>query len=161
MGKLLDKVIPFDQLEDWRRSLTGKLVVTNGCFDILHAGHVSCLEEAKEYGDTLMVGLNSDESACALKGPSRPVNTGQNRALVLCGLRSVDYVCIFNSITAVEFLDKSRPDVWIKGGNYSFETLNHDELIAVSHCGGSTVIIPAMPGISTSLILKSLNDKAQ
>ena len=95
-----------------------KIVFTNGCFDILHAGHVSILEFARSKGDVLVVGLNSDASVKRLKGPARPVNTQADRALVLAALESVSYVCLFEEDTPYNLIKLVRPDVLVKGGDY-------------------------------------------
>lgn len=100
-----------------------KIVFTNGCFDILHAGHVSVLEFSRAKGDVLVVGLNSDESVKRLKGPSRPVNTQADRALVLGGLQAVDAVCVFEQDTPYELIKLVRPDVLVKGGDYKPEDI--------------------------------------
>ena len=100
-----------------------KIIATNGCFDILHVGHLEYLEKSKALGDILVVGLNSDASVKRLKGESRPINNQNDRARMLLGLKPVDYVVIFEEDTAVEFLKAVRPDVYTKGGDYSPEDL--------------------------------------
>lgn len=130
-----------------------KLVVTNGCFDLLHAGHVTYLETARNHGDSLLVGLNSDESTRKLKGEGRPVNPETDRVLVLAALESVSGVCIFSDKTATRFLAAAQPDVYVKGGDYTLETLNQDERRAVESAGGKIVIIPFLPGKSTTALL--------
>ena len=114
----------------WRASYraTGKkLVVTNGCFDLLHLGHVTYLETARHLGDALLVGINSDTAARQLKGAGRPVNSEADRAAVLAALASVDGVCIFKEPTAATFLAAARPDIYVKGGDYTLDTLNQEE----------------------------------
>jgi rfaE bifunctional protein nucleotidyltransferase chain/domain len=144
----------------WRDELgrQGKrLVVTNGCFDLLHAGHVTYLEAARDHGDALLVGINSDAAVRSLKGPGRPVNSETNRALVVAALQSVDAVCIFAEVNAVPFLRKAKPDVYVKGGDYTLETINQDERRLVESVGGKIVLLPVVPGISTtSLLAKSI-----
>ena len=103
---------------DAARKKGQKIVFTNGCFDILHAGHVSVLEFARSKGDVLVVGLNSDASVRRLKGPSRPINPQADRALVLAALESVSAVCIFEEDTPYELIQLIRPDVLVKGGDY-------------------------------------------
>lgn len=105
------------RLQSWRAE-GKKIVFTNGCFDILHAGHVSVLEFSRSKGDALVVGLNSDASVKRLKGPSRPVNTQADRALVLAALQAVDAVCVFEEDTPYELIKLVRPDVLVKGGDY-------------------------------------------
>src|SRR5215471_6900062 len=96
-----------------------KLVVTNGCFDLLHAGHVTYLETARSQGDALLIGLNGDDSVRQLKGPDRPLNPESDRAGVLAALASVDGICIFAERTATRFLAAAQPDVYVKGGDYT------------------------------------------
>src|SRR5262245_25726274 len=111
------KIIPWGKLHDWRRSIRDagrKLVVTNGCFDLLHLGHVTYLENARRLGDALLVGLNGDASVRELKGPGRPVNAETDRAAVLAALESVSAVCIFKEPTATLFLSRARPDIYVK-----------------------------------------------
>jgi rfaE bifunctional protein nucleotidyltransferase chain/domain len=148
-----------DDLMDWRariRATGRKLVVTNGCFDILHPGHVTYLEAARNLGDALLVGLNADESVRALKGPLRPVNCETDRAMVLAALESVSGVSIFPERTATEFLRCVRPDIYVKGGDYTLETLNQDERRAVEDSGGSVTILPIVPGKSTTSVLERI-----
>ncbi len=155
-----DKIIPLDRLGEWRQQLRNsgrKLVVTNGCFDILHPGHVTYLEAARNLGDALLIGLNADASVRELKGPSRPVNCQEDRAIVLSALESVSGICIFPEKTATEFLKRSQPDIYVKGGDYTIETLNQDERRAVESAGGRIVILPIVPGKSTTAILERIS----
>jgi D-glycero-beta-D-manno-heptose 1-phosphate adenylyltransferase len=154
------KIIPWDQLPAWRAGMraSGKrLVVTNGCFDLLHLGHVTYLEAARNEGDALLVGLNSDESTRKLKGPGRPVNEEQDRAAVLAALESVDGVCIFSEQTATRFLSAAQPDVYVKGGDYTLDTLNQDERRLIEGAGGKIAILPVVPGRSTTELLKKIS----
>ena len=154
------KIISWEQLSDWRASFraTGKkLVVTNGCFDLLHPGHVTYLENARNQGDALLVGVNSDTSVGQLKGPGRPVNSEADRATVLAALESVGAVCIFTDKTATRFLATAQPDIYIKGGDYTLATLNQDERRAVEQAGGKIVIVPIVPGKSTTSLLKKIS----
>ena len=119
--KAKSKILGPRQLKKWvetARKKGQKIVFTNGCFDILHAGHVSVLEFSRSKGDLLVVGLNSDASVRRLKGPTRPVNTQADRALVLAALESVSAVCIFNEDTPYDLIKLVRPDVLVKGGDY-------------------------------------------
>lgn len=127
------------------------VVFTNGCFDILHAGHVRYLTAAKQLGDVLVVGLNSDESVHALKGAGRPVNPAGDRAEVLAGLRAVDHVVVFAEATAEELVRQLQPDVYVKGGDYSLDRLPESSLVAAY--GGKTVLIPMVEGRSTSNVI--------
>jgi rfaE bifunctional protein nucleotidyltransferase chain/domain len=155
-----DKIIDWDELPAWWAAVrTGgrKLVVTNGCFDILHPGHVIYLENARNRGDTLLVGLNGDEATRQLKGPGRPVNTEADRAVVLAALQSVDGVCIFADKTATKFLSAAVPDIYVKGGDYTLETLNQDERRAVESAGGKIILVPFVPGKSTTGLLEKIS----
>lgn len=130
----------------------GKIIVTtNGCFDILHVGHVRVLNAARELGDVLIVGLNSDESVRRLKGPDRPVNSETDRAEVLSNLRCVDYVTIFHEDTADEFLKSVRPHIYTKGGDYVPSTL--PEYPTVTSMGGEVRLLELVPGKSTTSIV--------
>jgi rfaE bifunctional protein nucleotidyltransferase chain/domain len=148
-----DKLIVWDDLPRWRKEFrrTGrKLVVTNGCFDLLHLGHVTYLESAHREGDALLVGVNGDEGVRQLKGEGRPVNSETDRALVLAALESVQATCIFADKTATRFLELAQPDIYVKGGDYTLDTLNKDERRVVEAAGGRIVIIPFVPGKSTT-----------
>jgi len=154
------KIISWDRLPEWRRAMRQKgkkLVVTNGCFDLLHLGHVTYLETARNQGDALLVGVNGDGGVRELKGPDRPVNEENDRAAVLAALASVDGVCIFPEKTATRFLAAAQPDVYVKGGDYTLETLNQEERQTVEGAGGKIVIIPFVPGKSTTALLKKLS----
>jgi rfaE bifunctional protein nucleotidyltransferase chain/domain len=133
-----------------------RLVVTNGCFDLLHLGHVTYLETARAQGDALLVGVNSDAAVRQLKGPGRPVTPEGDRAAVLAALESVDGACIFAEATATRFLAAARPDIYVKGGDYTLDTLNQDERRTVEQAGGKIVIIPFVPGKSTTATLKKI-----
>ena len=155
-----EKIIPWDKLPAWRavwRARGKKLVVTNGCFDILHLGHVIYLENARNSGEALLIGLNGDDSVRQLKGPDRPVNGEQDRAGVLAALGCVDGVCIFPEKTATHFLAQAQPDVYVKGGDYTLETLNPDERRTVEQAGGKIIIVPIVPGKSTTALLKKIS----
>lgn len=132
-----------------------KIVFTNGCFDILHAGHVRYLSTARQLGDCLIVGLNSDESVRRLKGPSRPVNCESDRAEVLAALAAVDYVVLFSDKTAERLVAEIRPDIYAKGGDYCIATL--PEAKAVAAFGGKTILIPLVEGRSTSNIIQKIS----
>ena len=155
-----DKIIPWDALPEWRKRFRAsgkKLVVTNGCFDILHPGHVTYLETARNFGDALLVGVNSDEATRQLKGPNRPVNSENDRATVLAALESISGVCIFFEKTATRFLERAQPDIYVKGGDYTLETLNQDERRAVEAAGGQIKLVPFVPGKSTTAILEKIS----
>jgi len=153
------KIIPWDRLPEWRAAVraSGKrLVVTNGCFDLLHPGHVTYLETARNQGDALLVGLNGDAAVSQLKGAGRPVNPEADRAAVVAALQSVDGVCIFAERTATRFLAAAQPDIYAKGGDYILETLNQEERRLVEQSGGKIVIIPVVPGKSTTALLEKI-----
>jgi rfaE bifunctional protein nucleotidyltransferase chain/domain len=133
-----------------------RLVVTNGCFDLLHIGHIAYLETARSHGDALLVGLNGDDSVRQLKGPDRPLNGENDRAAVLAALESVSAVCIFAEMRATRFLEAAQPEVYVKGGDYKLETLDADERRTVEAAGGSIVIIPFVPGKSTTALLNKI-----
>jgi rfaE bifunctional protein nucleotidyltransferase chain/domain len=154
-----DKLISLDQLPDWRRQMRAsrrRLVVTNGCFDLLHLGHVTYLEAARNEGDLLLVGVNSDDAVRQLKGPGRPVNSEQDRALVLAALESVGAVSIFAEQTATRFLSLVQPDVYVKGGDYTLDTLNQEERRAVEGAGGVIRVLALVEGRSTTGTLRKL-----
>jgi D-glycero-beta-D-manno-heptose 1-phosphate adenylyltransferase len=132
-----------------------KLVFTNGVFDILHAGHVTYLKSARELGDLLIVGLNSDESVRMLgKGPDRPVNSTEDRVTVLAALRCVDGVVVFTEKTPERLIELLKPEIHVKGGDYKVEDLPESEL--VHSYGGEVIILPLLPGLSTTLTLQAL-----
>src|ERR1700691_3889879 len=140
-----DKIIAWAKLPEWRNKIRAggkKLVVTNGCFDILHLGHITYLETARNFGGALLVGVNGDEAARQLKGAGRPVNSETDRATVLAALQSVDGICIFKDKTAIEFLAVAQPDIYVKGGDYTLDTLNQDERRAVESAVGKIIIVP-------------------
>jgi rfaE bifunctional protein nucleotidyltransferase chain/domain len=155
-----DKIIAWDRLPEWRAALRvigKKLVVTNGCFDILHLGHVTYLETARSFGDALLIGVNGDAAVRDLKGKGRPVNSESDRAAVLAALESVTAVCIFTDATATKFLAAAQPDIYVKGGDYTLETLNQDERRAVESAGGKIKFIPFVPGKSTTGLLEKIS----
>ena len=139
-----------------RRALGHQVVFTNGCFDLLHLGHVTYLENARNLGDALLVGLNGDESVRQLKGDGRPVNVEADRAAVLAALECVAGVCIFTDKTALRFLESAQPDIYAKGGDYTLETMNQQERRLVEQAGGKAVILPVVPGKSTTAILEKI-----
>src|SRR6266481_8564591 len=153
------KIVDWDELPKWRAAMRARgkrLVVTNGCFDLLHVGHVTYLEGARGCGDALLVGVNGDQSVRELKGPGRPLNGEADRAVVLAALESVDAVCIFAEPTALRFLAIAQPDVYVKGGDYTLQTINQDERKVVEQAGGRIVIIPFVEGKSTTGLLKKM-----
>ncbi len=143
-------------LSDLRKQ--GKTIVTtNGCFDILHVGHVRYLEETKKFGDILIVALNSDKSVRALKGEGRPINNENDRAEVLNGLKSVDYVVLFDEQSPAELLAEIKPDVHTKGADYTVETLPEAKIILEN--GGRLEFIQFVPGKSTTSTIAKINSQ--
>jgi rfaE bifunctional protein nucleotidyltransferase chain/domain len=142
------------QMNRWR--LLGKTIAfTNGCFDILHKGHIASLSDAAREADFLVVGLNSDASARRLKGPDRPINDQDARATVMAALLMVDAVILFGEDTPLELINAIRPDVLVKGGDYTLEQIvGAKEVIAA---GGRVVINPIVPGFSTSAIIEKIH----
>ena len=141
------RIQAIDKVRHWKES-GEKIVFTNGCFDILHAGHIHLLKEAKNLGDRLLIGLNSDQSVQNLKGPDRPLNPEYARASVLESLSMVDEVTIFQEDTPHELVNKIIPHVLVKGGDYSIENVVGADTVRAS--GGKVVLIPILKGYSTS-----------
>ena len=151
-----EKVVLLDELEkrvkDFR--LAGrKIVATNGCFDLLHVGHVRYLRAARKRGGALVVGINSDESIRKLKGPGRPVNGENDRAEIVAALEWVDLVTIFPEMRATRFLELTAPDVYVKGGDYNQDTLNAEEREVLQRIGAKIDLVPFEQGYSTSDLL--------
>jgi rfaE bifunctional protein nucleotidyltransferase chain/domain len=154
-----EKILSLDAAVSWRRGLRDagqRLVVTNGCFDLLHLGHVTYLEAARALGDRLLVGVNSDASVQVLKGPGRPLNPEGDRAGVLAALASVDAVCLFSEPDALRFLARVEPDIYVKGGDYTIDTINQAERRQIEAGGGRVVVLAGVPGRSTSGLLARL-----
>jgi D-beta-D-heptose 7-phosphate kinase/D-beta-D-heptose 1-phosphate adenosyltransferase len=140
-------------VEEYRR-LGRKIVFTNGCFDILHSGHVTFLQQARELGDVLIVGVNSDDSVRRLKGETRPINSQAERVAVLAALEAVDHVVLFDEDTPERLVSQLRPDVHVKGSDYTIDRL--PEARIVESYGGQVVILPLVEGRSTSAILRKI-----
>ena len=138
------------------RPRSQKLVFTNGCFDLLHRGHVEHLAQARALGDALVVGLNSDASVRRLKGAGRPVVPGADRAAALAALRSVDAVTIFDEDTPLDLIGALLPDVLVKGGDYDLDGIVGRE--AVEEAGGVVCVLPFLEGYSTTDVLEHLAD---
>ena len=133
-----------------------RLVFTNGCFDLLHVGHVRYLQAAQAEGDALAVGLNADASVRALKGPGRPLNPADERAEVLAALACVDYVTIFDEPRATRLLAQVRPHVYVKGGDYTLETLDAEERAVLLEAGARIGFVPMVPGRSTTRLVEEM-----
>jgi D-beta-D-heptose 7-phosphate kinase/D-beta-D-heptose 1-phosphate adenosyltransferase len=156
-----DKIADLDQLEREvaeHRAAGRKIVFTNGCFDLLHAGHVSYLEEARWLGAVLIVGLNSDASVRRLKGPTRPVINQRDRATLLAALAAVDHVVIFDEATPHHLLHRLKPDVLVNGGTYTPDQVVGHEV--VSEYGGHVCVVGLVEGVSTTTIVESLKRAA-
>ncbi len=136
-----------------------RLVLTNGCFDLLHVGHVRYLEAARARGDSLAIALNSDTSVRALKGEGRPLNPENDRAEVLAALECVDYVAVFCEMRATQFFETVRPAIYVKGGDYKLETLDREERAALEKIGAEIKILPLQPGYSTSRLIARLHEQ--
>ncbi len=155
-------IIEFEQVDAFIRELrkslpqNAKIAFTNGCFDILHVGHVRYLEQAASKADCLIVGLNSDDSVRRLKGDKRPYVSQEDRAYILSRLEMVDAVCIFEQDTPLELIEKIKPDFLIKGGDYQL-----DEIVGrdfVESYGGQVLTIPLIEGRSTTNIIKRIKE---
>ena len=140
-----------------QKKLGKKIVFTNGCFDILHVGHLTYMNEAKRQGDILIVGVNSDESVKRLKGPTRPINSEIDRAEMLSGLKAVDFTVIFAEDTPMEIIDELKPSIHVKGGDYKKEDL--PETAVVEKHGGEVRILNFVEGKSTTNIVNKINCK--
>lgn len=151
---IYNKIINRDRLSSIHEELPAcRIVVTNGCLDVIHAGHVKYLSEAKNLGDILLVGINSDFGVRVLKGDNRPINTERDRAEVLASMEMVDLVYIFNDTCAADFLELAKPDIYVKGGDYTLETLNPAEREVLERIGSKIVFIPLLAGRSTTKII--------
>lgn len=138
------------QVAEWRK-VGGRTVFTNGCFDLLHVGHVRYLEAARALGDRLVIGLNSDSSVRALKGPSRPILPEAERAELLAALRCVDAVVLFDELTADRAIAAVIPDLYVKGGDYEPDMIPETPL--VRRLGGDVAVLPFVEGRSTTSVI--------
>jgi rfaE bifunctional protein nucleotidyltransferase chain/domain len=154
-----DKILPPGELAERlarERQSGRKVVFTNGCFDILHAGHALLLEQAHALGDLLVVGLNSDASVRGIKGPGRPVNEETRRATVLAALAAVDYVALFEEPTPLELIRILRPDILVKGSDWAEQGVVGQS--DVESWGGRVVLLPLVEGLSTTALIGKLKD---
>ena len=160
LEKTLGKILEDKKLEAWIevfQQKTGKLVFTNGCFDIIHSGHVDYLQKARLLGDTLIVGLNSDESVRKLKGQTRPIISEHSRAIVLAALEVVDAVILFTDETPEYLIKRVLPDILVKGGDYQKEKIvGYDTVI---NKGGKVKVIPFLEGHSTTNIINKIKEQ--
>ncbi len=132
------------------------IVWTNGCFDILHAGHVAYLERAAALGDVLVVGLNTDASVRLSKGPLRPIVPEHERARLMAALACVDYVVLYDDQSPLELIRRVQPDIYAKGGDYNIDTINQPERRLMESMGGRIELLPGVPGLSTSYIIERI-----
>jgi rfaE bifunctional protein nucleotidyltransferase chain/domain len=156
------KIISQANLATWRAKTKAqgeKVCATNGCFDLLHAGHIKYLYESSKYGDIFIIGCNSDESVRQLKGNGRPIQTEKDRALILSALECVSFVSIFEEKEAVNFLQTVQPDFYIKGGDYTLDSMDRKEKEAVTTHGGKIVLASMLQGKSSSSIISKIRHK--
>lgn len=154
-----EKILALSELSAWRqkmRATNRRVVVTNGVFDLMHRGHATYLEQAASLGDCLLVLVNDDASVTALKGPSRPIVGQDDRAAMVAALECVSAVTIFPGPIAADALRIAEPDVYVKGGDYTVDSLNREEFSALQACGSAIKILPMVPGCSTSGIVKKI-----
>jgi rfaE bifunctional protein nucleotidyltransferase chain/domain len=148
------KVMSWNSLRDWRRDFWGRVVFTNGVFDLLHPGHIDILKAARKAGDALVVGINSDDSVRRLKGDARPIRSQAERAYVVAALEAVDVVTVFEEDTPLELVECLEPDVIVKGGDYSEATIVGAAEVRAR--GGEVLVVPLTPGQSTTSIIERM-----
>ena len=159
MPPLSTKILTLAQAGRWAaaaRRRGQRVVATNGCFDLLHFGHVAYLQGAKNLGDLLIIGINSDASIRQLKGPSRPLVTERQRAAILAALECVDAVVIFRERQALRFIKTISPPLYAKGGDYRPDTLDAEERVLLDAIGTKICIVPFVPGFSTTGLLEKI-----
>jgi rfaE bifunctional protein nucleotidyltransferase chain/domain len=155
------KIVPAEELARISGTMQAggrKLVFTNGCFDLLHVGHVRYLQSARALGDALAVAVNGDESVRALKGPARPINSEADRAEVLAALECVDFVTIFHTPRVTDVIREVRPQIYAKGGDYTPDSLDPGEVAALHEAGAEIRILPLVPGKSTTTTIAKMTD---
>jgi rfaE bifunctional protein nucleotidyltransferase chain/domain len=152
-SKILSRQLLQQRVAMWR-FLNKKVVFTNGCFDILHKGHIEYLSKARDLGDVLIIGLNTDDSVRRIKGDGRPMQDEKTRAMILASLRFVEAVCLFDEDTPHDLIKTLEPDVLVKGGDYSEDTIVGADIVKAA--GGIVVTIPLTPGHSTSGLIDKL-----
>lgn len=148
------KVMTWSEATAWRQMMAGPVVFTNGVFDLVHPGHIEVLDAARREGNTLVVGINSDASVRRLKGPTRPIRTAAERAMVLAGMEAVDAVVIFEEDTPAALVECLQPDVIVKGGDYAPDTIVGADIVTAR--GGRVVVVPLVSGQSTTSIVEKL-----
>jgi rfaE bifunctional protein nucleotidyltransferase chain/domain len=159
-NKLQAKVYTTDtlqsQIAEWRKN-DQKIVFTNGCFDLLHLGHVDYLAKARDLGDKLIIGLNTDTSVSRIKGPSRPIKDQKSRATILAAMQFVDAVIFFDEETPIDLITWVKPDVLVKGGDYTLEGIVGHEIVLEK--GGEVKTIPFVEGYSSSKLIEKITQK--
>ncbi len=151
------RIISFDKIESWvnaKKVIAKTIAFTNGCFDILHEGHIYSLSQAAKEADILIVGVNADASVTKIKGEHRPINNQHSRSLILASLLIVDAVVIFEEDTPLELIKKIMPDVLVKGGDYTFETVVGSKEVIAN--GGRVIINPLIENFSTTGIIEKI-----
>ena len=157
LGKIVSRGLLGERLARWR-SAGLRVVFTNGCFDLLHAGHLALLKQAARHGDLLVVGLNSDRSAARLKGPGRPIVPADARAAMLAALECVTAVVVFDEETPLELIREIRPQALVKGADYTLDqVVGRDQVVA---WGGDVILVPLLPGHSTTALVAELRGAA-
>jgi rfaE bifunctional protein nucleotidyltransferase chain/domain len=151
-GKIINLVAVANYCQVLRKR-ENKVVVTNGCYDIIHRGHIALLEQARALGDFLIVAVNSDQAVRQLKGEGRPIVNEQDRAAIIAALHCVDAVVIVDSMRVDQFLRCCGEVLWVKGGDYTIDSLDKTEVEAITRCNGSIRILPFTPGYSTSQLV--------
>jgi len=150
--KIVSLARAVQRVAEWHQA--GKTIAyTNGCFDLIHAGHVRTLEHARELADALIVGINGDESARQLKGPGRPIMTESERAELLAAFTCVDLVVIFPELSSLATIQALKPDMWVKGGDYDLSTVHQEERAFVESYGGRVALAGRVSGVSTTEII--------
>ncbi len=152
---ILDQSLLQVEIPKWRAA-NKKIVLTNGCFDLIHVGHLRTFLEAKTMGDILIVGINSDRSVSSLKGETRPIISEQDRAELISALKPVDYVIVFDQINVSHLLELIKPDIYVKGGDYTLDSLPEKETII--GLGIEVKFIPLVDGISTTELVKRIRN---
>lgn len=140
-----------------QRQAGQSMVMTNGCFDLLHVGHISYLQESRKLGDKLWVLINSDESVRALKGPTRPIESEAERAYCLAALSCVDYIVVFNNPRLIAEIEQLQPDIYTKAGDYTLDTLHQGERAAFDAAGTQIRFLPFLEGFSTTKMIEKIN----
>ena len=155
----MNKILSTEKAIAWKKRLAGKkVVVTNGVYDLLHPGHVQYLSEARKQGDALLICCNGDASVRAIKGPKRPIIDEDNRSFMLSSLECVDCVVIFQDPEALNTLIAIEPDIYVKGGDYTIDTINQNERRALEKLGTEIRFIPFKDGFSTTLMIDKILD---